>query len=294
MSDLRDSYIHIHTENFKEEEAKLNIILRVDFSKSQCDERMQKIKELGIEPSNNAVVITHEFSSEEAAQEMVTKLNNFKDTMGNEMGPFADLWEVIKADGNRLIVCFRFSPDATATTGMLDPIAASLGDITTTNQFIEARIASVSNLKEIVTTQSQSPMAALLAGVSIKLSLAAHKDLPLKLTEFAANMVPEYEKKSVLMAGKMATAFNHLKLDIELREPTEAVKEAYKSEMIMGLMSAAQFACGMAEQFGFMEVAKTGGAQTVAMLCLSPIVSVQFTLYAPTAIEALEKAANPM
>lgn len=294
MSDVRESFITIRSEEFKEEDSRFNITLRLDIGKNEYQERLQKIQQLGVEPSNNVVVITHDFESEEAAQDMVVRLNGFKETMGTELGELSECCETIKAEGRQLITCIRAPGELAAVASMLEPFAASIGEIADANQFVEFKIASTSNLKDVLTTQSESPAAVLLSGILIKLSLALHKDLAIKLTDFACNTVPEYEKQEVKMSGRLISSFRHLKLNIELRNPDENTKGAYKNEMIGGIMGMAQFVCGLTEQFGFLDVAKNGGAQTVARLCVSPILSAEFNLYAPTAIEALEKAANPM
>jgi hypothetical protein len=294
MSDLRESFITLRSEEYKEEDTRFHITLRLDFGMNECQDRFQRIQQLGVEPCNNTVVIMHDFATEEAAQDMVAKLNGFKDTMGAELGSFINFCETIKAKGRQLVVCFRAPADISNNLEILGPMAASMGELASVNQFVEFKIASTSNLKDVLTTQSESPASVLLSGVLIKLSLLAHKELPIKITDFISNLVPEYEKQEVKMTGRLISAFHHLKLNIELRNPDEGAKEAYKNEMIEGIMSMAQFVCGIAEQFGFLEVAKSGGSQTVAMICLSPLFSAEFTLYAPTAIEALEKAANPM
>jgi len=294
MSDLRESFITIRSEEFKEEDTRFHITLRLDFGKNECQDRLQRIQQLGVEPCNNVFVITHDFASEDAAKDMVSKLNGFKDVMGSELGHFANFCETIKAEGRQLIVCLRPPAEISNAFEVLEPMAASIGEIASLNQYVEFKIVSTSNIKDILTTQSESPAAAFLSGVLIKLSLMLHKELPIKITEFMSNVVPEYEKQSLKFAGKIISGFRHLKMNFELRTPTEDAKELYKNEMIAGIMSAAQFICGMAEQFGFLDVAKNGGSQTVAMMCLSPILSSEYIVYAPTAVEGLQKAAYAM
>lgn len=294
MSDIHESFITLHSEDFKEEDSKFNITLRLDVGKNECQSRMQRIQALGIEPSNNVVVITHDFVSEEAAQDMVVRLNGFKETMGAELGHISECCETIKAEGRQLIVCIKTPSELASASEMIELFAANMGDIADMNEFFEFKVASTSNLKDVLTTQYESPAAVLLSGILIKLSLALHKDLAMKVTDFIANMVPEYEKNDVKLAGRIISSFRHLKLNIELRSPDEGTKGAYKNEMITGIMAMAQFVCGMTEQFGFLDPARNGGAQTTAIFCVSPILSAEFNLYAPTAIEALEKAANPM
>jgi len=294
MSDLRESFITLRSEEYKEEDTRFHITLRLDFGKNECQDRLQRIQQLGVEPCNNVLVITHDFASEDAAKDMVSKLNDFKSVMGSELGPFMNSCETIKAEGRQLIVCLRPPTDVSNSFEILEPMAASIGEVASVNQYVEFKIASTSNLKDILTTQSESPAAALLSGTLIKLSLMLHKELPIKITEFASNIVSEHEKQEVRLTGKIISGFRHLKMNFELRSPSEGAKELYKNEMIGGIMSIAQFICGMAEQFGFLDVAKNGGSQTVAMICLSPIISAEFIVYAPTAIEGLQKAAYAM
>lgn len=294
MSDIRESSITIRSEEFKEEDARFHITLRLDFGKNECQDRMQKIQQLGVEPNNSVIVLTHDFVSEEAAQDMVAKLNGFKDMMGAEIGPLINCCETIKAEGRLLVVCMRAPADISNQFEILVPFAESLGEVASSNQYLEFKVASTSNLKDIVTSQAESPAAILLSGVLVRLALTLHRSLPERIAEFVSNLVPEYEKREVQLTGKVVSAFHHLKLNVELRNPDETTKEVYKNEMVAGIMKVAQFLCGMAEQFGFMDVAKSGGSQTVAMACLSPILSAEFTVYAPTAVEALQKAASPV
>ena len=101
-------------------------------------------------------------------------------------------------------------------------------------------------------------------------------------------MAPESEKSKVMLVGHSVATFDHIRLEIELREPSEAMKEAFKNEMLMGLMGLSQMLMSMGEQFGFMDVVRNGGSQTTATLCLSPILSFELGIYAPTAIEGVE------
>ena len=297
MSDLRESHIQIRTFDFKDEDFKFNLTLRYDLNKDLCTQRMDHIKGLGIEPSNNVVVITHEFVNEQSAQETVEKLNSLKEMFASEPssppGAFANLCETISSKENKVYVTMRLPPESAEISNMLEPAAEALGDLVNKQQYLEFKISTKDNLKDIFTGQLGSPAAAALSGLCIKLELMLHKDLPQKLFEFGSNFVSGSEKEEVARIGVFASAFKHLKLDFLLNKPNEDLKELHKNEMLMGIMFGSQMLYGMAEQFGFMEVLNNGGSKTTAILCLSPMISMEFSLYAPTAIEALQATANP-
>eukprot|EP01022_Parablepharisma_sp_SALTPOND_P018736 TRINITY_DN3103_c0_g1_i1.p9 TRINITY_DN3103_c0_g1~~TRINITY_DN3103_c0_g1_i1.p9 ORF type:complete len:316 (+),score=58.93 TRINITY_DN3103_c0_g1_i1:10033-10980(+) len=294
MSDNRESLISIRSVNFKDEDIKFQLSFRMDFGRNECAERMNKIKSLGIDPSNNAVAVTHEFVSEEAAQAMATKINEFKAAMGVQLGKMMELCESVRAEGKKVVVCLRLPPEGAAALSILEAVAESMGDFASKNQFLDFKFSNSATMKEIMSVTNASLVANVLQSLHMKLALSLNKELPVKIAEFVSSMAPESEKSKVMFAGRMASAFHHFNIEVELKDAKESAKQAYKNEIMMGMMGVSQMLFGMGEQFGFIEAAKNGGSQTTVMLCLSPILSFEFGLYAPTALEALENAANPM
>lgn len=292
MAEIRESLISIRSANYKEAEEKFAISFHMDFGTNECTDRMNKIKALGIDPSNNAVAIVHEFATPEAAQKMVDKVNELKAAMGEQMGKLTELFESIKADGKRVVACIRFPPEAAAPLGILNAVAGTMGDFVSQHQFIDFKIADSKGMLDILNDPA-SPAASAMSAALIKLTLSLHKDLPVKIADFIQTMAPEHEKPKVQMVGQVASSFHHFKLEIELREPTEMMKQAYKNEILSALIGMSQMALSMAEQFGFTEAIKNGGSKTTAMLCLTPMLSFEVNVFAPTTVEAMEKAAAP-
>ncbi len=293
MTENRESLFQIKSAGFKDSDVKFQISLRLDFGRAQCSERMNKIKALGIDPSNNAIAVVHEFPNEAAATAFVAKATEMKTMLAPQIGKPAELLESIKAEGNKAVVTLRFPPEAAAPLGILEAVAGSMGDFADKHQFAEFRFANSRSLKDICTDQSASPIALAVETLCVKLVLSLQKDLPIKIADFVSQMAPESEKPHVALAGRAFAAFHHFKLEMDLKEPTEAMKQIAKNEAAMGLMSVAQMAVGMASQFGCMDVVKNGGSQTTATLCLTPILSFEFTLFAPTVVETLEKLSTP-
>ena len=289
----RESVISIKSVSFKDEDVKFQIGLRMDFGKIQCTERMDKIRALGIEPSNNAISIVHEFESETAAENMVTKVNEFKAVAGPQIGKPMELLESIKAVGKKVVVSLRLPPEAVEPLSKLEDVSKSMGDFASRHQFLEFKIADCRNLNEIISDTTVSALSKALEAMCIKFTLSMNKLMPIKVAEFISTMAPGPAQAQVMLAGHAVAAFHHLKLEIELREPNEDMKQVLKNHILMGIIGGSQMLYGMGEQYGFMEVAKNGGAQTTAMLCLSPILSFEFTIFAPTAVQAIEKAASP-
>lgn len=290
MEGNRESLIQIKCENFKEQEVKLQLGVRLDFGKSVCTERINKIKELGIDPGSNAVAIVHEFPTDAAAEAFVTKFNEFKAGMGaSMMGDKLEMLESIKANGKKVIGSLRIPADLVGHLQILDAVASSMGDFADKHQYAEFKIADSRSLKEIFTDEVASPLAIALQGLCVKLTLSLQKDLPIKIADFVCQMAPESHRPQIQLVGNSVATFHHIRLEMELREPSEAMKQIAKNEIMMGMMSVAQMAMGMMMNFGFQDVVKNGGSETKAMLCLSPMLSFELNILAPTAYETLEK-----
>lgn len=293
MTDIRESHIIVRSGNYNPETAKFKLDFFIRCGKNEYAANFQKIQSLGIEPSNNVLVITHEFATEEAAQDAVEKLAKFYGDMSSQLGPLAQACEAPKTQGKTIIVPLRIPEMYAAYLMALDPIFASLEDITNTHQYIQLSIGSAVDIKESFSKEDTSPIAAFAAGSILKFALCTHKDLPKRVTALASEMGAPGDKKTLLTVGEIASSINHITLEVELAESTADAKEAFKNEIMMGTMMGAQMVCGMAEQFGLMDVAKNGGTKTTATLCISPAISLEFSLFAPTAFDTLQSMAAP-
>lgn len=291
MEGNRESLICIKSEHYKEAENKVLIDLKLDLGKQICDQRLNAIKDLGIEPNNNCVVIVHEFETEAAAKKLDETIEDFK-TKGM-LGPLTPLAEKLKIVGKKVAMCIRFPPEIAAQCGMVEAIAATLGDLTDKHQFFEFSFASSQSLKEILHDPVASPIAAAWNSLCLKLIVSAQKQLPIKIGEFVASISPEDHKEQIKFVSQAIATFHHLRFEMELREPGEALKQAFKAQIYGTLVGVAQMALGMGEQFGVMEIFKNGGVKTTATVCVNPFVSFEFTLLAPTAIESIEKLMSP-
>jgi len=293
MEGNNESLISVKCANFKDEDVKFQIHLRVDFGKQQCTERMEKIKEYGIDPSNNAIVIVHEFPTEDGAQKMAEKINELKTMLAPQIGKPAELFESAKAQGKNVVASLRIPPEGAGPLAILDAAAANFGDFASKHQFAEFKIADSRSLKDIVFDQSSGVIAAALQALCIKLTLNLNHELPIKVADFICTMgPPESEAKKIKFVGHSVATFHHLKLEIELREPNEAMKQVLKNEVLGGIMGLSQMVYGMGTQFGVVDLLKNGGTKTTAWLCLSPILSFEFGVFAPTAVETIEQAAT--
>jgi len=293
MEENRESCICLRSSDYKEANEQFKFEATLDFGVDQCNERMQKIKDLAIDPSNFVITIVHEFGTTTDAEKMVTKLTELKEMMGPQLGPAAHAIETIKANGQKVIAAVRIPPEGQAALAILDMVNSSFGDFSKKHQFLKFCIANGNSLDEILNGTSEgSPLVKFLKASLLKITLSVQKALPIKIAEFISNMCPPSEKEKVLMAGHFASAFHHFKFEVELAEPTGEAKNSFKEEMSGMIAGVAQMAIGMAQQFGLLEAVKAGGAKTTAMLCLTPFLSLQFDINAPTAISALEKASG--
>jgi hypothetical protein len=291
MEANRESNITFKSGNYNPENAKFKFCVRIDIGNQQYAEKAEKIKAMGITPAKNVVVIVKDFENEEGAKKLPPLIEQFK--AGGMLGPLTELAEPIKVEGAKCIIPVRLPPQAVAMLSMLHAINDALGDLSSKHQFIELSFSEGRTIKDIISDPVISPLAVALNAICLQFKLSIQKELPIKLGTFAAGLAPETERAQIKLASELLAAFHHLKFELEIAEPGEALKQAFKNEILAGLMGMAQMAIGMATQFGVMEIAKDGKGLTTAYLCLDPLISLDFTLDATTAFEALEKLATP-
>jgi hypothetical protein len=291
MEENRESSITVKSLGAVPESAPLKINLKLDFGKAQCTERMNKIQAFGFTPPNNCITIVKEFETSDAAKKAEEKLAELK-TQGALPPPLVEMLQPLKIEGTTAILGVKLPPPAAAGLSVLHGLADSMGDFASIHQYLEFTLADARSLKDILTDPAASPVASALQAVFMQLKLSMNKELPVKIANFFAELIPsENEKKQMKLVAQGFASFHHLKLEIELDEPAEEVKNAYKNEITMMLSGVAQSLLMMAEQFGVLQLAKQGSGLTKAYLCLSPILSFELTVNAPTTIEALEKMA---
>jgi hypothetical protein len=291
MEANRESFICIKSEHYKEAENKVFVGLKLDFGKQICNDRLAAIKALGIEPNDNCIVVVHEFDTEAAAKKLDETLEGFK--AQGMLGPATALTEKAKIEGKRVALCVRLPPEVAAQCAILEAVAAHIGDLADKHQSFEFSYANSLSLKEILHDPVVTPLAAAWSSMCLKLKISAQKQTPVKVADFVSTMAKEDAKDKIKFIGEAISQFHHLRLEMELSEPGEALKQAFKAQIYQGLVGMAQMALGMGEQFGVMEIFKNGGVKTTATLCIKPFVSCEFTILAPTAIEGIEKLLSP-
>lgn len=283
MEEKRESVICVKGSEFKEADVRFGITFKMDFGKNECLENMAKISALGIAPSECAVAIVHEFDTEDGAKKFVEKLGELK-----EMIPPLSMMELTKAEGKKVIISVRLPPNLVDTVQILGAVADSMGDFASQHQFLEFKILISKAMKDFLHCTEGTPLSSALEALCLKLTLDTKKELPIKIAEFFKSLTGSTDP-SIDMVGNAVAAFHHLKLDVELRKPTEFLKSAFKDPIAGALMEIASRLYGMGTDMGFIDIVKQGGVKTVAYLCLAPILSFEFTLLAPTAVESIEK-----
>lgn len=293
MAENRESCITVKSKEFKDEDTKFQVLLKVDFGTKQCNERINYIKNYGMDPPNNCALITHEFETEEAAKNCAAKVEEFKGE-GGPLGIAGKHIECYKTVGNKLVVSWRADANFIKDMEVMHEFATFLGDFASINQHLEFKIADSRGIKDIFVQNPQvSPMATFLSGFCCKLTLSARKDLPLKIGDFVATKVPEYEQKEVKMASRLFASFHHLNLEVDLADPSQEMKSTLKKEIMMGVSAIGGMIYQMGEQMGLLEIAKHGGNTTKLVFCVTPLVSFEITFFAPGAYETIEKINSP-
>jgi hypothetical protein len=288
MGENRESVILVKSPNFKDEDAKFTLGLRVDFGTTQCSQRMEQHKALGVEPANNCFVVTHDFETEEGAQQAATKAMELK-----AMIPPLKSLESAKAVGKKLVLCVRPDDHDMERVKIIADFATFLGEFAAVNQYFELRLGSSRDLKAILGDQSASPLALALETFCFKTTLSARKELPIKIADFAASLsTSAEEQQNFKLAGRCFGAFHHLTYTVDLKEQTSEMRETLREQITGALMMGAQMAYGMLSSFGVMEVVKSGGASTRLTFCLSPLLSLEVNLFAPKALEVFTQLAT--
>lgn len=287
--EIRESYVQVKAPGYKEEDTKFCASMRCDFGTNECKAQMDQIKAEGFEPANDCVMITHEFASELGAAKMKERTEQMK----TEPGPLqqvAKLVEKIVLNGKKLQICVRCPKDMSKDLAILNTVAASFGEFQFKHQWAEFKVSDSKLLQDILCDKSSSPIASLLQAFCMRFSLSVHKDLPTKIFDFISTIAPPYEKDQIALVGKIISTFHHLKLDVDLREPTEDMKALFKEESMGMIAQLAMMAFGMAEQMGMSEILQNGGKKTTAVLCFAPFLKFEFNVFAPTALDGLQKA----
>lgn len=293
MEPNRDSLICIKSANFKPEAVQFEIGYRMDFGKPQVTEVLKTITDLGVSPPENTAVLVHEFTTEEGAKQAAEKIEFFMGE-GSPFGPTVSMFAgkpVVK--GKQLIMSAKVPEPMAAPLGILEPLAAALGELASNHQFFEVKLSASKTLKEILTNTAVSPLASFLDAFCFKVSLNHNKELPIKLAEFFATMAPGEEEK-IKTVGHVVSSFHHLKFEVDLRDASEEMKGLLKAEIQAALPQGAMMALGMAGQFGLLEIAKLGGIKTVIYANASPLIKFEFSILMPTAIDTVEALAGMM
>jgi hypothetical protein len=288
MGENRESVILVKSPSFKEEDTKFSLVVRVDFGTQQCTQRMEQSKAFGVEPSANCIVITHDFETEEAAQQAAAKAMELKGVIP----PLKDL-ESAKALGKKLVVFVRPDEGDLANIKVVDEFAKFVGDFAAINEYFELRLASSRDLKALLGDPSASPLALAAESICLKATLSFRKDLPIKIANFAASRsTSAEEQKKLKLAGHVYAAFHHITYTVDLKEPTGDMRETLKEPITGMMMMGAQMAYGMLSQLGIMEIAKAGGTSTRATLLMSSLLSFEVNLIAPKGFEVLTQLAS--
>ncbi len=294
MSENRESFITVKSADFKESDAKCRLNFRFDCGTAQCTERLNAIKELGVEVPNDCGVITHDFETEEDAAKLANVVNGLKTSQNPQFQEKLKLLETAKAIGKRFVAVWRADPDFIHDMKIMPEFTSTIGDLAHTNQWLEVTFADTLSLKEMIAEKTVSPLANALSGFCLNAKLSVSKEMPLKVVDFIMSKehIDESEGMRLKLTARVLAAFHHLNLEVDLRSPSEQMKLIYKNEIFMAATSLAQMLVSMVGGFGLMEVARRGSADTKLRFCVTPLLSFEINLHAPTAVESLEKLSS--
>lgn len=283
MNELRESHFIIKSGTHNPDLAKAKIQLKVNFGSNEYENNLNKIKELGIEPSENVFVISSEFNSEEAAQVAVTKVTNIYENILPTLGIPA-VWETPKAQGKVFVATFRVPEASAEQLKMLEPIVGSLGEMTSSDQHLEFEFSGDPSFKEVFTEEENVPE----SGSLVKFALVTHKDLPTKITSILSGMMGP-KADSLKIGGEVLASIKHIKFDIAFDQTSFLDKEATKNIM----MASIQTIIMALTPLDLLDVVKTIGGTIKGTMCISPIISVDLIIYLPALIETLNTVELP-
>lgn len=280
MNDLRESHFIIKSDTFNPELTKLKFHLKLNFGSNEYEANLNKIKELGVEPSENVFVLSSEFNNEEAAQTAVTKISGIYENLFPTLG-IPPVWETPKAQGKVFVATFR-APEAVAgQLAMVEPMVNSLGEIASSDQYFEFELSTYSPIKEIISGGDNVPEADLKNGVLVKFALVTHKELPTKVAALLSSMGAE--DSNLKLGSEILASIKHIRFDIGFSSHGPPNKEAMKNE-VLGWIQTAFMAL---TPLDLLDVVKTMGGTMKGTMCISPVVSIDLTIFCPEIIEAL-------
>jgi hypothetical protein len=288
MASNRESVIVVKGASFKEEETKFHMTFRYDFGTAECKQRIEGHKALGLEIGDNCLVLTHDFETNEAAQQAVDKLIALKPILE----PLQRI-ELIKASGKTLIAQMGISQDTLNKIPMLAEFASAVGDFASINQFVSIDLKASRDLKDMFCDPTASPLALGLDSMCLKLTLSARKEMPVKIADFVATRLPASQQPKVKLIGRGVSAFHHLTYNVDLKSLNEEMRTLMKADIELPFHAGAQsFYAGLV-QLGLFDVLKSSSTTTKVTFCVSPLLSFDFSLYAPKTLEVLQAQASP-
>jgi len=292
MNDIRESHIIIKSNNYNPELVDTKFHFKINLGANEYEANLNKIKGLGVDPSENVFVLSHEFDTEEAAQNAVLKIN---DTLENappqlalQFAPVPPVWEKPKAVGRTAIVCFRVPELLTTQLAMIQPMISALEEISPTTQYLGFEVYNFSPPKEVF--EDSSSDSKLVTGSFTNFSLVTHKDLPNKVGSMLTEMgAPDTE---VTVAKTIFSSLKRVHIDVEVAESNIKLDKEYIKSQLLGMVQSVHKALAPLDLY---EVAKSMGKMTNGTMCISPAISIDIGILFPSFSELLNivKLPNP-
>eukprot|EP00826_Nyctotherus_ovalis_P001566 TRINITY_DN10258_c0_g1_i4.p1 TRINITY_DN10258_c0_g1~~TRINITY_DN10258_c0_g1_i4.p1 ORF type:complete len:291 (-),score=90.69 TRINITY_DN10258_c0_g1_i4:240-1112(-) len=283
---LRESHILMKSTNFNEELVKFKFHFKISFGVNEYESNLSKIKELDVEPNNNVLVLAHEFGTEEAAQNAAVKINDIYENVLPQLGAIPQVWEMPKTKGKTLIACFRIPEEYGQHIAMIEPMISTLGEITSSDQHFEIEFATYSPTKEIFLESDNYTASDFVIGSFFKLSIVTHKDLPSKAAVLLSGM--GVEEDTVKVTNAVLSSLKHVRFEIEIEEGIPQ-KEALKNQILKGV----QMIHTTLSPLGLLDVVKSMEEKVTATMCISPVISLDVSLFTPTLAETLNLVQPP-
>lgn len=287
---MRETHIQVKSAGFRPDDIKLKIEGKADFGTAKCKERMELIKSYGFEPANNLFLILHEYDSPEAAAAACKLINSFRTGHPILQEEMKDV-EMVKADGKTLVVGERATPDFAKSVATLHTQLIAFGDVIHTAHSASFELLNSSTVKDILMTDKSTPIAEALESFFLRFSISHSKELLAKFFDYVENLDPSKNPEEALnekLGYMVMKCFHHLSLDIDLKEPNELCKNAFKAEIRDFLKGFLTQMKTLAQSLGVLELAKNSGAKTKCYVSLTPCLSLDITIHAPTAVSAVE------